>query len=212
MLRDMFADVREPSITVGSKKRYTVTMSVAVHTAIVIAVMIIPLVATDALLPTPPMTTVFMSMPVRTPPPPPPPQTGARSPRADEGRAPRAPIQPPTGITPETHRDPLTAAPPDSIDGVFAGVVDGILSGRGEIVAPPPAPVPTVSEPVHVGKVKPPAKIRDVKPIYPAIAQSARVQGVVIVEATIGPDGTVQSAKVLRSIPLLDQAAIEAVG
>ena len=53
--------------------------------------------------------------------------------------------------------------------------------------------------------------MKDVKPVYPAIAQSARVQGVVIIEATIGPDGTVQEAKVLRSIPLLDAAALDAV-
>src|SRR5207244_9090148 len=46
---------------------------------------------------------------------------------------------------------------------------------------------------------------------YPAIAQSARVQGVVIIEATIGPNGAVQEAKVLRSIPLLDAAALDAV-
>ena len=48
-------------------------------------------------------------------------------------------------------------------------------------------------------------------PVYPSIAQSARVQGVVIIEATIGPDGTVQNTRLLRSIPLLDQAAIDAV-
>ena len=47
--------------------------------------------------------------------------------------------------------------------------------------------------------------------MYPPIAQSARVQGVVIIEATIGPNGTVQEAKVLRSIPLLDAAALDAV-
>ena len=47
--------------------------------------------------------------------------------------------------------------------------------------------------------------------MYTAIAQSARVQGVVIVEATIGPDGRVAEAKVLRSIPLLDAAALDAV-
>jgi len=41
--------------------------------------------------------------------------------------------------------------------------------------------------------------------------QSARVQGIVIVEATIGVDGRVQDARVLRSIPLLDAAAVEAV-
>ena len=48
-------------------------------------------------------------------------------------------------------------------------------------------------------------------PQYPPIAQSARVQGIVIIEATIGPNGRVQEAKVLRSIPLLDQAALDAV-
>jgi protein TonB len=37
------------------------------------------------------------------------------------------------------------------------------------------------------------------------------VQGVVTLEATIGPDGRVQDARVLRSIPLLDQAALDAV-
>ena len=61
------------------------------------------------------------------------------------------------------------------------------------------------------GNIKPPTKTKDVRPVYPSIAQSARVQGVVIVEATIGPDGHVAEARVLRSIPLLDQAALDAV-
>jgi protein TonB len=53
--------------------------------------------------------------------------------------------------------------------------------------------------------------VNKVAPVYPAIAQSARVQGIVILEATIGVDGKVIDAHVLRSIPLLDQAAIDAV-
>jgi protein TonB len=61
------------------------------------------------------------------------------------------------------------------------------------------------------GNIRTPNKIKDVRPIYPSIAQSARVQGVVIIEAVIGPDGRVQDAKVLRSIPLLDAAALDAV-
>ena len=61
------------------------------------------------------------------------------------------------------------------------------------------------------GNIKPPQKTSDVQPVYPPIAQSARVQGIVIIEATIGPDGAVKDAKVLRSIPLLDQAALDAV-
>jgi protein TonB len=66
--------------------------------------------------------------------------------------------------------------------------------------------------PVRIGgQIKAPTKIKDVKPVYPAIAQSARVAGVVTIGATIGPDGKVTDAKVVRSIPLLDQAALDAV-
>ena len=39
----------------------------------------------------------------------------------------------------------------------------------------------------------------------------AKVQGVVIIEATIDTNGFVSSARVLRSIPMLDQAALDAV-
>ena len=61
------------------------------------------------------------------------------------------------------------------------------------------------------GQIKAPDKIKDVKPVYPAIAQSARVGGTVTIEATIGPDGKVIDTKVVRSIPMLDQAALDAV-
>ena len=44
----------------------------------------------------------------------------------------------------------------------------------------------------------------------PAIALQAGVRGVVILEIIIAADGQVSDAKVLRSIPLLDAAAIEA--
>lgn len=66
--------------------------------------------------------------------------------------------------------------------------------------------------PVRVGgQIKPPTKIKDVQPVYPVIARTARVGGVVTIEATIGPDGTVTDTNVLRSVPLLDQAALDAV-
>ncbi|MCX6543196.1 MAG: energy transducer TonB [Acidobacteria bacterium] len=61
------------------------------------------------------------------------------------------------------------------------------------------------------GQIRAPTKVKDVKPVYPLIAQSAGVSGVVTIEATIGPEGKVTDAKVVRSIPLLDQAALDAV-
>jgi protein TonB len=80
---------------------------------------------------------------------------------------------------------------------------------------PPPPPPPPGSEgmaPVRVGgNIKPPVKVRDVRPVYPADAQEAKVQGVVIIEATIDTVGNISSAHVLRSIPMLDQAALDAV-
>ena len=65
---------------------------------------------------------------------------------------------------------------------------------------------------VRAGKeVRQPVKIKDVPPVYPAIAKSARVGGTVVVEATIGTDGKVVDAHVVKSVPLLDQAALDAV-
>jgi TonB family protein len=61
------------------------------------------------------------------------------------------------------------------------------------------------------GQIRPPTKVKDVKPVYPPMAQSAGVSGVVTIEATIDPEGKVIDAKVVRSIPLLDQAALDAV-
>jgi TonB family protein len=61
------------------------------------------------------------------------------------------------------------------------------------------------------GGIKPPLKILDVRPVYPPIAKAANVTGVVILETRIGVDGGVEDARVLRSIPLLDEAALDAV-
>jgi TonB family protein len=119
---------------------------------------------------------------VGAPPPPPPPPPMPRL--GAEKDAPPPPPPPPTGA-----RVPGVPPPP-----------------------PPPPPGYYSGGPVRVGgNIKAPAKVIDVRPMYPAVAQAARVQGVVILEARIEADGTVSDARVLRSIPLLDQAAIDAV-
>jgi protein TonB len=70
----------------------------------------------------------------------------------------------------------------------------------------------TAGQPVRVGSgILPPTQTKKVAPVYPADAQAARVQGVVILEAVIGANGKVTEARVLRSVPLLDQPAIDAV-
>jgi TonB family protein len=76
---------------------------------------------------------------------------------------------------------------------------------------PPPAPVDGVM-PLRVGGgIKPPRKVQDVRPEYPVVAREAGVQGVVIMEVVIDTNGAVRDARVLRSVPVLDQAALDAV-
>jgi TonB family protein len=60
------------------------------------------------------------------------------------------------------------------------------------------------------GDIKPPLKTRDAKPVYPPIAKDAQVQGGVILEILVDVDGKVIDQRILHSIPLLDQAALEA--
>jgi TonB family protein len=81
-----------------------------------------------------------------------------------------------------------------SWSGVLGGVVGGVVGGVA-----------------GGGKVMPPRLVKEVEPVYPAEARKAGIEGVVILEATTDLYGRVANAKVLRSIPALDQAAMEAV-
>jgi protein TonB len=97
--------------------------------------------------------------------------------------------------------------------GVSGGVVGGLAVAPPPPPPPPPPPVPAdLQNAVRVGgNIGLPQKVTHVGPVYPPIAQSARVQGVVIVELIIDREGHVGYARILRSIPLLDQAALDAV-
>jgi len=62
------------------------------------------------------------------------------------------------------------------------------------------------------GRVRPPRKIKDVRPIYPASLRESQTAGKVGLKATIAVDGTVRDVQVVKSVhPDLDNAAIEAV-
>jgi periplasmic protein TonB len=104
-------------------------------------------------------------------------------------------------------------------DGVEGGIEGGVDYGAG-------GGLPSnleggilyrlVGEPVEpalraAGDVKPPKLVRRIEPDYPEIARQARVEGVVILEATTDVYGRVNGVRVLRSLPLLDAAAIDAV-
>jgi TonB family protein len=84
---------------------------------------------------------------------------------------------------------------------------------------PPPPPPPTEAElkefakgaVIAIGEIKPPRLIREVPPVYPEIARQSFVRGTVVLGVRVDTHGRVTDVKVLKSIPLLNKAAVDAV-
>jgi TonB family protein len=87
------------------------------------------------------------------------------------------------------------------VQGVKVVAVGG--AGRSSEVAQDPV--------VVGGAVRMPVKIVDARPNYPPLARQTRAQGMVEIEIVVRSDGEVEHARVIRSVPLLDSAALEAV-
>ena len=85
------------------------------------------------------------------------------------------------------------------------------------VVAPPPPPKPAetqkpTSAPIAVGGDVQMAKlVRRVIPLYPPIARSARISGIVRLIGTIGKDGVIRNLQLVSGHPMLARAALEAV-
>ena len=102
--------------------------------------------------------------------------------------------------------------PPASAPVVFTTVVQFAVTADAIVRDMPISERVTNDGALRVGgNIRSPRKITDVRPLYPQEARDAGVQGVVIIEMRVDPDGRVASARILRSIPLLDQAALDAV-
>jgi len=205
MPRDLFGNVTRPSISIGNRKWYTLPLSLFSHSAIVLGLIALPILAPSV------MPSVFADndvdwIPTVLPPPPPPPihREQPAKPTSDPNLA---PVIAPDTISPEPPRlEPIEYETP--------GIVGGSIDDASTVLMPPPpaAAVPQPPKPLQVGGViRRPTKVGGPDPVYPPMARAAGVQGIVIIEATIGADGSIINARILRSLPLLDQAALEAV-
>lgn len=208
--------VTEPEKHAG-RSSVTFAISLVLHGALILAVAVLPLLFYDSL-PSQEALKAFFVSPLEVAPPPPPPPPPAAGARAVSRTAPKvqiqaqqgfiAPIEVPSEIRPEEGLDlGVEGGVPGGVEGgVPGGVVGGVVGGLPQEAPPPPVQAVRVG-----GQIKAPKKIKNVDPVYPVLATQARVQGVVILECTISPQGKVTDVKVLRGIPLLDQAAVEAV-
>lgn len=87
----------------------------------------------------------------------------------------------------------------------------GETSGGGDslVIAPPSDALPSYGEYVYVEEL--PEAITKVSPVYPDIARQSNMEGTVVVQALVGKDGRVKDTKVVKSVPVLDDAAVSAV-
>jgi protein TonB len=217
MRQRLFEDLIESDVVAHkTKQSYTLPVSIALHALVLLVVVVVPIITSEELPEPTSAVKAFFVEPAAPPPPPPPPPPPA----------PKAVVQPKVMATPVPVENPKFTAPvevPDQVkpdEGIDLGVEGGVPGGveggvpggvvGGVVGGLPDAPPPTQAVRVG-GQIKEPKKLKNVNPTYPDIAKQARVQGVVILECTISPQGKVTDVKILRGIPLLDAAAIEAV-
>lgn len=201
-------------------------VSVALHVVLILAVVLSPLFYPEE---SPPPVDYIRALIYNPPPPPPPPlpkgastkpadkapeKTGAKPPDPEVLVEPKVPDDP-KPVEPEKGIDPLKqfgvadGSEVGSIDGMAAGVDGGTVGGTlggviGGVIGG------TGDNPV-LDYDQPPRLLRQTRPVYPQEAFIKKIEGVVMLEIVIGIDGKVGRAKVIRSIPQLDSAAIQTV-
>ena len=123
------------------------------------------------------------------------------------------PVAPPTvGVAVPV---PDAEAPPEqtiaSLEEIASSTPGVESTGGDNIVVAPPAEdeLPKFGEYVYVEEL--PEAISKPSPVYPELARDAGVDGTVMVQALVGKDGKVKDVKVVKSIQMLDQAALDAV-
>jgi protein TonB len=218
----LFADVLlEVDSTEKRRRKWAAISTVLLQTLFVGAVLMVPLMFTEAL----PTASQFVTFLVAPPPPPPPPAAAAaplkviRQVQSDilDGRL-RAPGRIPQKIAmiKEDEAPPAMFSGGGVIGGVpggeLGGVIGGIISSVPHIAMPPKLSPPEPARRIRISQgVSEGQKIYSPDPIYPKIARDARVQGVVILRAIISKTGQIQNLEVVSGHPMLVPAAIQAV-
>ncbi len=103
---------------------------------------------------------------------------------------------------------PVEADDDEMLDDVTIDDTEVTMEPTENLPPPPPPEEDEIFEFFAVSQK--PVLIHKEKPIYPDLARKAGIEGTVVVTVTIGKDGKVEDAKIFRSIPMLDEAALAA--
>jgi len=217
MFDDLVISSANPQRT---NKPWTVALSVLVQTGIVIIMILIPLIYTEAL--PKQLLTTFLVAPAPPPPPPPPAAAITRIVKPVARIIQQGKMMAPTVIPKKVNIIKEEEMPPDVgavgvVGGVpggvpggsAGGVLGGIIGGVGSNLPPPPKSAPAR---VRVGgNVQAASLVRQVMPLYPSIAKTAHVSGTVMLHAIISKDGSVESLEYISGPQLLMKNAMDAV-
>jgi periplasmic protein TonB len=192
----------------GTNKAWATTLSALVQAVIVGVMILIPLIYTEAL--PKGMLSTFLVAPA-PPPPPPPPAAPVHVVRPRiQTNAMVAPTVIPKKVEMIKDEAPDVASSTGNGFGVIGGTGDAL--GGGVMNVPPPPPPKAGPSRIKVGgNVQSAKMLRQVQPVYPAIAKTAHVQGTVILHAVISKDGTIEELQYVSGPALLMKAAMDAV-
>lgn len=212
----MFEDsLVESSGRLKTRRGLTTFFSFALQMMLLGVLVLIPLIYTEALPEAQRLT--FIAAPPPPPPPPPPPAVVPQRVVHVETEIVNNQLRAPTKIPKKVEMVKEDEAPPQ-VAGVVGGVAGGVAGGAmngvlggivGSSLPPPKVAAPTkirVSSGVVAGN-----KISGPNPAYPAIAKTARIQGQVVLQATISKAGTIENLHAVSGPPMLYQSAIDAV-
>jgi protein TonB len=216
----MFEDcLVESAGKLKTKRGWTTILSFVLQIFLIGIMILIPLIYTEAL-----PRQQLMSFLVAPPPPPPPPPPPAAAPikavKVAQTDIVNGQLRTPTQIPKKVAMIKEEEAPPAmSSAGVVGGVPGGVPGGQmggviGGIVSSTPVAVPKIAAPQRVrvsAGVQAGNLINQVKPTYPQIAKSARIQGAVVLQAEISKSGTIENLRVMSGHPMLVPSALEAV-
>jgi protein TonB len=216
----MFEDsLLESGGRLKTKRGWTTSIGLLVQVGLLVVMVLMPLIFTEALPKQQLMT--FLVAPPPPPPPPPPAAAPVKVVKQIQTDIVNGALRTPTKIPQKVQMIKEEEAPPPAMasSGVVGGVPGGIPGGQmggviGGIISSTPVAVPKVATPqrVRVSQgVSAGLKVRDVKPNYPPLARQARISGTVVLHALISKDGSIENLTLISGHPMLAPAAIDAV-
>jgi protein TonB len=202
-----------------TKRGWTSLVSFALEFMIIGVMILIPLIFTEAL---PKGTTMFLLVAPPPPPPPPPPAAAVvHVVKVVQTDIVNGELRTPTKIPKKIEMIKEDEAPPPAMasTGVVGGVPGGVPGGSmggviGSVLSATPVAVPKIATPQRVrvsSGVVSGLLLRKVSPNYPPLARQARIQGVVVLQAQISKEGSIENLQLISGHPMLAPAAIEAV-